>query len=139
MELFLNLLWLMIALVALGMFHRSVGRDAGSAGQRRNGWVALVCALVLLFFVISLTDDLHQEVVFIEDASLSRKQVTALHSVHAQAPAAHHAHHLFAAIVPEAAFSPELTLAQRLAALSSRCATSRIFSEPGRGPPLLFL
>ena len=32
------------------------------------------CSLILLFFAVSLTDDLHSEVMLLEDCSTSRRQ-----------------------------------------------------------------
>ena len=60
MELFLNFLWALIALVALGVWRACWMREQRS--QRRDPvreWAAVVCALVLLFFAVSLSDDLH--------------------------------------------------------------------------------
>jgi hypothetical protein len=135
MELFLNLLWLVIALVAVGMFHRRAGGAQASAGQRRNGWVALGCALVLLFFVISMTDDLHQEVVLIEESALSKRHVSALDSIQAHTAAPTHAHHLFAAALPPMASSPAWTLVGAVIPWSPAAAIYRVYAEPGRGPP----
>jgi hypothetical protein len=73
MELFLNLLWLALAMAALVVW-RVRNRDHGSAELRREG-VALVFVLVLMFFVISMTDDLHQEIILSEDCSFVRRQV----------------------------------------------------------------
>ena len=36
-------------------------------------WTAFVCSMVLLFFVVSLTDDLHAELMLIEECSSSRR------------------------------------------------------------------
>lgn len=59
MELLLNLLWLSLALPALMLSHR--GRKAAEdSGQvcRINVFIVVVCLLLLLFPVISATDDL---------------------------------------------------------------------------------
>lgn len=60
MELLLNILWMLIALGALGVWQFCWARQ--KQGQRRKPvqeWTAFVCALVFLFFAVSLTDDLH--------------------------------------------------------------------------------
>jgi hypothetical protein len=74
MELFLNILWSVIAVAGLCVWRLSW------AGQPRQGehaswrqWTAFVCALVLLFFMVSLTDDLHSELVVFEECSAGRR------------------------------------------------------------------
>lgn len=72
MEVLLNTIWLLIALGAF-LFRRP-GKFNGSPTDRGHGvfeTVALACALVLLFPVISLTDDLHSAQVAMEDSSRS--------------------------------------------------------------------
>jgi hypothetical protein len=73
MELALNLAWLGIAIVivSLFVFYRCLGeRKANSIAPWRM-WVALGCGLILLFFVISCTDDLNEQILTIEDSSFS--------------------------------------------------------------------
>jgi hypothetical protein len=67
MEQFLNLLWLAIALITTLIWRM------GWLRERRSGHYAplheaarLGCALLLLFFTISMTDDLHAEMILIE-------------------------------------------------------------------------
>lgn len=73
MELLLNLLWLVIAVGSVviwrGMWRR------GKAPSRFE-WVALATMLFLLFPVISLTDDLHEEVVVVECATGTKHFLT---------------------------------------------------------------
>ena len=75
MELLLNLAWLLLALPAYWVWRR----DAGSRAQRRSGstgsLLALACALVLLFPVISATDDLHAMRAEMEDSAVSKRTV----------------------------------------------------------------
>ncbi len=75
MELLLNLAWLLLVLPAYWLWRR----DAGLRGAR---WVtslqcllALGCALVLLFPVISASDDLHAMRAEMEDSSISKRTV----------------------------------------------------------------
>ena len=68
MESFLNLLWAAMSVVALGLWRwhaASAERDRRREPLRE--WTAIACALVLLFFAISLTDDLNAEVLFLDD------------------------------------------------------------------------
>ena len=73
MEVVLNTLWLMVAIGAFFFWRpegfRGTPSDRGHG--RTLGILALACALVLLFPVISLTDDLHAEQAAMEDSSRS--------------------------------------------------------------------
>jgi hypothetical protein len=74
MELFLNIFWFLIAVAGL-IFWRTQrahqSRIRSHAAWRE--WTAFVCSMVLLFFVVSLTDDLHAELMLIEECSSSRR------------------------------------------------------------------
>ena len=71
MELVLNLAWLLVALVsAMGLL-----RYARNEANPRNVWIvatAMLCIVVLLFPVISMTDDLHAEVFMAEESGKRR-------------------------------------------------------------------
>lgn len=73
MELLLNLAWLLLALPAYWLWRRGA-----EARLRRfsalQGLLALGCALVLLFPVISASDDLHAMRAEMEDSSSSNKR-----------------------------------------------------------------
>ena len=73
MEVLLNTVWLLVAIGAFILWrpekHRAI--HAGRGYSRGLGILALTCALVLLFPVISLTDDLHGEQATMEDSSRS--------------------------------------------------------------------
>jgi hypothetical protein len=73
MEALLNLLWLTVALGLIGLWRF---RWLGSRRNPRAGVlleiVAIGCAISLLLPVISLTDDLHPEIVAIDAASGKR-------------------------------------------------------------------
>jgi hypothetical protein len=72
MELLLNLAWVLLALPAYWLWRR----DAGSRGvSALQGVLALGCALVLLFPVISASDDLHAMRAEMEDSSISKRTV----------------------------------------------------------------
>jgi hypothetical protein len=67
-------LWLVIALVALCVWRLSwSGQPARCEQAAWRQWTAFVCALVLLFFMVSLTDDLHSELVVFEECSAGRR------------------------------------------------------------------
>jgi len=73
MEVLLNTIWLLVAVSAYLLWRPE--RFKGTVGERGHGRslavLALACALVLLFPVISLTDDLHAEQEPMEDSSRS--------------------------------------------------------------------
>jgi hypothetical protein len=75
MELFLNLVWVLLALPAYWLWRR----DADVRGRRGiDSWqclFALGCVMVLLFPVISATDDLHAMRAEIEDSAISKRAV----------------------------------------------------------------
>jgi hypothetical protein len=75
MELTLNLIWLCVAIVGLKLLWGSLSRAEALSDQSPSHWrkiVAMSCTLVILFFVISMTDDLHDQEVFVEESKSSR-------------------------------------------------------------------
>jgi hypothetical protein len=74
MELTLNLVWVAVAIAAVLaqiVTLWSSGAPARPANYGRKA-IAMCCALVILFFVISMTDDLHDQQVMIEERKVSR-------------------------------------------------------------------
>ena len=73
MEVLLNTIWLLVAIGAFLTWRPAKirGTPTDRSHGRLYGTVALACALVLLFPVISLTDDLHAEQIAMEDSSRS--------------------------------------------------------------------
>jgi hypothetical protein len=73
MEVFLNSIWLLVAIGAFLFWQ--VDGEKGTIRRREHSSryriLALAVALVLLFPVISLTDDLHSEQAAMEDSSRS--------------------------------------------------------------------
>ena len=60
MELFLNLLWLLLAIPAVWLWaHRPISSHGAKATNRLRVLVLMGCVLALLFPVVSATDDLH--------------------------------------------------------------------------------
>jgi hypothetical protein len=58
MELFLNLLWLLLAVPAVWIWRKATCRQAHSTGQSRQCVLILACLLIMLFPVVSASDDL---------------------------------------------------------------------------------
>jgi hypothetical protein len=75
MELLLNLAWVLLALPAYWLWRR----DAGARPSRRMSslqcLLALGCVLVLLFPVISASDDLHAMRAEMEESATSKRAV----------------------------------------------------------------
>jgi hypothetical protein len=75
MELTLNLVWVCVAIAGILAQIVMLSRAAAPAGRQGSNWrkiVAMACALVILFFVISMTDDLHDQALLLEERKLSR-------------------------------------------------------------------
>lgn len=70
MELFLNLVWVVIAGTALWCHLRSGSQDRK---QFLLALGALSCALLLLFPTISVSDDLHVQAIVTEDSSPTKR------------------------------------------------------------------
>jgi hypothetical protein len=83
MESFLNLLWVAIATAAF-CFWRTRWLHENREHRRRplQEWTAFSCALVLLFFAVSLTDDLHSELMIFDECSTSRRHSLSLTRSH---------------------------------------------------------
>ncbi len=75
MELLLNLLWVLLALPAYWLWRREAGACLGRRFSSLQCLLALVSVLVLLFPVISASDDLHAMRAEMEDSSISKRTV----------------------------------------------------------------
>ena len=138
MELALNILWLLIAVAGVILWRTSWTHQSRT---RRHApwreWTALACALVLLFFVVSLTDDLHAELVVLEDCTNCRRHVNC-HSAAQHPPRTNH----FPAgpglaVLPALAQATDFAAAPLfLAAANSLPSLTPQQSHSGRAPPL---
>jgi hypothetical protein len=141
MEAFLNLLWVLIALGALGAWRGCWMREQRE-GRRDpiREWAAVVCALVLLFFAVSLSDDLHASPMLLDESAGGRR-----HSMmrNAGQPAPDSSSHV-------AAHSVALNAGCFLASPSCRFVSIALFEDvrsislltgvsSGRAPPLTSL
>jgi hypothetical protein len=73
MELLLNLAWVLLALPAYWLWRRSAGAERSPSPLQCL--LALGCTLVLLFPVISATDDLHAMRAEMEESASSKRTV----------------------------------------------------------------
>lgn len=132
MELLLNLIWLALVIGALAAFVR--GRR-GTARTRedscRKPLLALACVLVLLFPVISASDDLHPAQAVFEDASKRLQLAVApLHVLRTSAPPM-----LPAMLAMCLMFSVPVLRPFRFAAVQARMLDGAISQTTGRSPP----
>jgi hypothetical protein len=75
MELTLNLVWVCVAIAGILSLMAMLTRGSTASGRRISCWrkiVAMGCALVILFFVISMTDDLQGQEILIEEKRISK-------------------------------------------------------------------
>jgi hypothetical protein len=71
MELALNLIWLGLALAGFALLGSNLSHAAEHSARRlsnRQKFIAMSCALIILFFVVSMTDDLHDQEIFVEES-----------------------------------------------------------------------
>src|SRR5215472_3802822 len=75
MELTLNLVWVCVAIAGILALVAALSRAKAFSDEpasTRQKIVAMCCALVILFFVISMTDDLHGQAILFEEKKPSR-------------------------------------------------------------------
>jgi hypothetical protein len=75
MELALNLIWVCVALFGCALLGSNLSRASKPSVGRpsnRQKMIAMGCALIILFFVISMTDDLHDQEIFVEESKFLR-------------------------------------------------------------------
>jgi hypothetical protein len=75
MELLLNLAWLLLALPACLLWRRSLTTRAKGGASSLQCLLALSCMLVLLFPIVSATDDLHALRAVMEESSPGKRGV----------------------------------------------------------------
>jgi hypothetical protein len=74
MELTLNLIWVCVALAGCALLAGNLSRTSRcpAGPSNRQKIIAMSCALIILFFVISMTDDLHDQEIFVEESKSLR-------------------------------------------------------------------
>jgi len=135
MELFLNLCWLSLLLPAFLLWRQRAGSDRALRGLSLRPLVflgALGCALILLFPVISASDDLHAMRPEMEESERACRDANRC------AGTVHAVHHSAQTALPSSAYlTPQFT--PNGAVLLFAPQTIAIFSAPapaGRAPPL---
>jgi hypothetical protein len=137
MEIVLNLVWVVVALASIAIWkYRWLPSRLHSRNSALPELVALVCALALLFPSISLTDDLHPEIVAVDASSGKRNGcqilVPASQRGRATSNVAVHAAAMHAPGAPT-----ESIVTSRLVVVFSRISYPAIVcsSQHGRSPP----
>lgn len=133
MELLLNIAWIMLALPAYWLC-----RKANSRGLKPLPCVlTLSCVLVLLFPVISATDDLHAVRAEMEDSAVSKRAVR--QSTGDKGSAWANRSHGAPALAASASWLPMMHAGLFEPAINSVVRVSRPdILIPGRAPPFLF-
>ena len=139
MELTLNLVWVSVAIAGILAQIVMQSRAATVADRQASNWrkiIAMVCALVILFFVISMTDDLHDQALLLEERKLSQVAAdearTRAHSASTRlTPADFLLFHLPLPLPPRPAARRLVEPAEFLFAAAAECE-----SRSGRAPPL---
>jgi len=138
MESFLNCLWVVIAMVIIGLWRTRWTREHRAMPREHlREWTAIACALVLLFFAVSLTDDLHAEVMLSDDCYTGRRHSSC---VHATPHSGKTVRTLAAAIAPGIPSIEAPREIGRVAIFDPPCVSSIHHDDPsGRAPPFFFL
>jgi hypothetical protein len=140
MELTLNLIWLCLALAGFALLGSNLSQTAERADRqssKRQKIMAMTCALIILFFVVSMTDDLHDQEIFVEESKfLKVMSGTGSPAMAATHSAAAHALFLYFGFT-RSSFTFSLPTVRRLLEPLELSFTTAIFSESlcGRAPP----
>jgi hypothetical protein len=138
METTLNLVWLGVTLAALWVwrFRWAVSRRNPHHNVRQEA-VAIFCVLALLFPVISLSDDLHPEIVAVDCASGKRQCLVVSARAHnpnaGKVPCVHSA----TALLPSMTGQLQFCLERIITGVPIRSAAVSANLRAGRSPPYL--
>ena len=137
MELFLNLCWLLLAIPAIWVWHEARSAQPSGRFHSRRSLLLLACLVVLLFPVISASDDLQAMRPEVEESGVRDSirggqghRLASLIAVHGAPPAL---------LSQPGSIAPAWqSLGKIVIRDSSRIAESFVPTRPGRGPPLSF-
>jgi hypothetical protein len=141
MELILNLVWLVIATALVCIWRTQwIPQRSGRARGRVQEFSAVSLALVLLFFAVSMSDDLHSEIVALEELSANKRDHAHAGVAHPSAEPISIPHPLFGAL---AAARPLFADASAVGAVASAKPVFDIHTSIGlksdRAPPMTVL
>jgi hypothetical protein len=139
METILNLIWLAVTLAALWEWRfRWAASRRDSRCDVRQETIAIVCLLALLFPVISLSDDLHPDIVPADTASSKRMHcLLVAHAVHGGSAKSHSGTQSSFALLSKFPFEVDPVSAGVLHSVQVSSSISSSFSSSGRSPPSL--
>ena len=132
LELTLNLIWVLLALPAYVLW-----RSKGPRSRSFGGLLVLGCCLVLLFPVISATDDLHAMRPEIEESGLGKR--SSRHSITSKASVLHNFAHHPAQIVFKVSVPHFVDVYGFICAEHRTPSASTIRSSFSRAPPFALL
>jgi hypothetical protein len=135
MELFLNILWVLIALAALAVWRCGWTREEHAVDTKPwRQWTAFSCALVFVFFAVSLSDDLRAATILADDCTLGRHQSLTWNcgcSAHAAGSA-----DAFLPVLPAAPFARPVEIGMQIRVSPCLCdGTNNRAHIALRGPP----
>jgi choline-glycine betaine transporter len=133
MEVFLNAVWVLVASLGALSWH-ILGQRPQPGRRERLALTALACALVLLFPIISVTDDLRAEQTPVEDAAATVKKLKST----TENDRGHH-HPLTGALTSAAAHSPREVESLVEASLAPAIRRVTLAAHCGRAPPVPLL
>lgn len=139
MELTLNLLWVCVAIAGIlalvAVLSRAAVSSDGSASTAQKT-VAMCCTLVILFFVISMTDDLHDQAILFEE---KRPSLVLFETAKPALSSTQVIPFVFLLFVSFAGLLPALRAARRPFDPPQLATAASIDREPfgGRAPPFL--
>jgi len=139
METFLNLVWLAVALAAIGLWRfRWVGSRHHPSYSNRMEAAAMVCFLALLFPVISLTDDLHPETAVVDAASGKRNAILiAASASHVRSTTLTPGSHVNVGMIVRPFVGAQLAGVEHISVSTLQNLVSIAGSTSGRSPPVL--
>jgi hypothetical protein len=141
MESFLNLLWVAIAAVGFYLWRtRWLQERRDHRREPLREWTAFACAVVLLFFAVSLTDDLHSELMIFDECSTIRRHSLSLTRSHDSPQHRTVPNHVGLAAPPKSSSFDPLQESDRVVLAEEISPTSlAFFIRSGRAPPSLSL
>jgi hypothetical protein len=143
METFLNILWLFIAAGVVAKWRTHwVHQRRQQRHARRNPareWTAVGCALILLFFAVSLTDDLHFDAILFDECATGRRSTvgTCVHHAPQGRTAGHGS--ATANFTPMKSPAPLRTVGTILPVVFTEHASGKLAALSGRAPPSIDL
>lgn len=140
METLLNLSWLAVALGLLGLWKfRWLGSRRNHNSRILPEAIAIACAISLLLPAISLTDDLHPEIVAVDAAAGKRNRISLAASTSRPDDASRKSRfHTVAALLPLRIAEVELRATGHVIFALAANPISQSVNGFGRSPPALF-